>query len=147
MKLYDYFRSSAAYRVRIALNLKGLQAERAFIHLRKNAQREAEYLAVNPQGLVPALVVDDGTDVIRDLVSLDDRIRYVRQEVRQPVGRKRNVACQLARGEIIIHWDDDDWSAPWRLRYQVEQLCSAGADVSAKAQLIPQCMGDVRSNR
>ncbi len=53
MKLYDYFRSSAAYRVRIALNLKGLAPERAFVHLRRGAQRADDYLAVNPQGLVP----------------------------------------------------------------------------------------------
>ena len=56
MKLYGYFRSSAAYRVRIALNLKGLTPERAFVHLRKNAQRADDYLALNPQGLVPTLV-------------------------------------------------------------------------------------------
>ena len=71
VKLYDYFRSSAAYRVRIALNLKGLQAERAFIHLRKNAQREAEYLAVNPQGLVPALVADDGSVLTQSLAIIE----------------------------------------------------------------------------
>jgi maleylpyruvate isomerase len=71
VKLYDYFRSSAAYRVRIALNLKGLQAERAFIHLRKNAQREAEYLAVNPQGLVPALVADEGTVLTQSLAIIE----------------------------------------------------------------------------
>ncbi|MBC8023048.1 MAG: glutathione S-transferase N-terminal domain-containing protein, partial [Burkholderiales bacterium] len=55
MILYDYFRSSAAYRVRIALNLKGLSAERKFIHLRKGEQRSADYRAVNAQGLVPTL--------------------------------------------------------------------------------------------
>ncbi len=53
MKLYDYFRSSAAYRVRIALNLKGVAPERAFVHLRRGAQRADDYLALNPQGLVP----------------------------------------------------------------------------------------------
>jgi maleylpyruvate isomerase len=58
MILYDYFRSSAAYRLRIALNLKGLEAERRFIHLRKGEQRALEYRAVNPQGLVPTLVID-----------------------------------------------------------------------------------------
>src|SRR4029453_14116126 len=60
MKLFDYFRSSAAYRVRIALNLKGVAPERAFVHLRRGAHREDEYLALNPQGLVPSLVTDDG---------------------------------------------------------------------------------------
>ena len=58
MLLYDYFRSSAAYRVRIALNLKGLAAERRFVHLRKSEQRAPDYLEVNPQGLLPSLVVD-----------------------------------------------------------------------------------------
>src|ERR1700694_283279 len=56
MILYDYFRSSAAYRVRIALHLKGLSAERRFVHLRRGEQRAEAYLAVNPQGLVPTLI-------------------------------------------------------------------------------------------
>lgn len=60
MILYDYFRSSAAYRVRIALNLKGLSAERHFVHLRKGRTRTADYLAINPQALVPSLAVDQG---------------------------------------------------------------------------------------
>jgi maleylpyruvate isomerase len=58
MKLYDFFRSSAAFRVRIALNLKRLTAERLAIHLRRNDQSTPTYLAVNPQGLVPALEED-----------------------------------------------------------------------------------------
>ena len=58
MILYDYFRSSAAYRVRIALNLKGLAlAGRHAIHLRKAEQRAPQYLELNPHGLVPLLVV------------------------------------------------------------------------------------------
>jgi maleylpyruvate isomerase len=58
MKLYGYFRSSAAFRVRIALNLKQLDYAGAFIHLRRGDQAQPEFLAVNPQGLVPALETD-----------------------------------------------------------------------------------------
>jgi hypothetical protein len=65
MKLYDYFRSSAAYRVRIAINMKGLKPAREFVHLRKNVQRGDDYLALNPQGLVPALVADGGEVLTR----------------------------------------------------------------------------------
>ena len=71
MKLYGYFRSSAAYRVRIALNLKGLAPEGAFVHLRRNAQRADEYLALNPQGLVPALVTDDGAVLTQSLAIIE----------------------------------------------------------------------------
>ncbi len=55
MILYDYFRSSAAYRVRIALNLKGVDYERREVHLVKGQQRTPEHVARNPQGFVPAL--------------------------------------------------------------------------------------------
>lgn len=59
MKLYNYFRSSAAYRVRIALNLKGIEWEHVGVHLLKREQRSPEYLKLNPAGLVPALVDDE----------------------------------------------------------------------------------------
>ena len=71
MKLYDYFRSSAAFRVRIALNLKGLEADRESIHLRRKDHQSDAYLAVNPQGLVPALVDDDGTVVTQSLAIIE----------------------------------------------------------------------------
>ena len=80
MKLYDYFRSSAAYRVRIALALKGLAPEREFVHLRKGAQRDEGYLAVNPQGLVPALVTDGG-DVLTQSLAI---VEYLDETHRDP---------------------------------------------------------------
>jgi maleylacetoacetate isomerase len=56
--LYDYYRSSAAYRVRIALNLKGLDYESRAVNLLQGEQKEGDYRARNPQGLVPALEID-----------------------------------------------------------------------------------------
>jgi maleylacetoacetate isomerase len=56
--LYDYFRSSAAYRVRIALNLKGVDYDQRQVDLRAGDQRSDDYLALNPQGLVPMLEID-----------------------------------------------------------------------------------------
>ena len=59
MILHGYFRSSAAYRVRIALNLKGLEVEHRFVHLRRGEQRSEAYRGMNPQALVPTLEVAD----------------------------------------------------------------------------------------
>lgn len=71
MKLFDYWRSSAAFRMRIALALKGLPYEREFIHLRRKDQVSEAYLAVNPQGLVPALVDDDGTVLTQSMAMIE----------------------------------------------------------------------------
>ena len=70
MKLYTYFRSSAAFRVRIALNLKGLAYEPAFIHLAKGEHRKPEYAAVDPQALLPTLV-DDGHALTQSLAIIE----------------------------------------------------------------------------
>lgn len=61
MRLYHFSLSSASYRVRIALNLKGIDAEMISLRLRDGEQRDPAYAAVNPQCLVPTLVLDDGT--------------------------------------------------------------------------------------
>ena len=76
MKLYGYFRSSAAFRVRIALNLKKLDYETAAIHLRRNDQDKPNYRAVNPQALVPALE-HGGRTLIQSLAIIEylDEIR------------------------------------------------------------------------
>jgi maleylacetoacetate isomerase len=70
MKLYGFFRSSAAFRVRIALNLKGLAYEQAPIHLRRGEQGGPAYLALNPQGLVPTLE-DGGTLLTQSLAIIE----------------------------------------------------------------------------
>lgn len=71
MKLHGYFRSAAAYRVRIALNLKNLSVEHVHHHLRKGEQRAPAYLALNPQGLVPALELDDGAVLTQSLAIIE----------------------------------------------------------------------------
>ena len=73
MKLYTYFRSSAAYRVRIALNLKGLSSEMIPVHLQKQGglNRKPEYRAVNPQMRLPALVLDSGDVLIQSLAIIE----------------------------------------------------------------------------
>ena len=74
------------------------------------------------------IIVDDGSDSVQDLIPADERIRYVRLPARSSIGAKHNLACELARGDVIVHWDDDDWSAPWRITYQVEALLRKPSD-------------------
>jgi maleylacetoacetate isomerase len=70
IKLYSYFRSSAAYRVRIALNLKSLPYEYLPVHLVKGEQRDEPYRALNPQALVP-LLVDDGESITQSMAIIE----------------------------------------------------------------------------
>lgn len=103
MKLYGYFRSSAAFRLRIALNLKRLDYDNAFIHLRRGDQRAPGFLGINPQGLVPALEVD-GRTLIQSLPIieyLDETHPEPPLVPREPAGRARVrglaaiVACDI----------------------------------------------------
>ena len=99
MKLHGYFRSSAAYRVRIALNLKGLGAEHLPHHLRKGEQRAPGYLALNPQGLVPTLETDDGAVLTQSLAIiewLDETHRQPPLLPKDPLARARVRAFALA---------------------------------------------------
>jgi len=80
MKLYSYFRSSASYRVRIALALKGLEYDFHGIHLRRAEQNKPDFLAINPQGLVPALVDSDGAVFTQSLAIIE----YLEELVPEP---------------------------------------------------------------
>jgi maleylacetoacetate isomerase len=71
MKHYGYFRSSAAFRLRIALNLKGINAEHVLVDFSKGEQGGVGYRDVNPQGRVPALALDDGTVLIQSLAIIE----------------------------------------------------------------------------
>jgi len=78
MKLFGYYRSSAAYRVRIALNLKGMQVDHRFVHLRKGEQSSPEYGALNPQGLVPLVI--DGPNVLTQSLAIIEYLEEIQPE-------------------------------------------------------------------
>jgi maleylacetoacetate isomerase/maleylpyruvate isomerase len=79
VRLYTYFRSSAAFRVRVALNLKGLDYQPTFVHLAKGEHRKPEYAAVNPQALVPAL--DEGGRLLTQSLAI---LEYLEETHPQP---------------------------------------------------------------
>ncbi len=82
------------------------------------------------------IILDDGQDSIRDLVPESDMIRYYRLEERVNLGAKLNIACQYAKGDVIAHWDDDDWYAERRLQYQVDQLLTGKVEVCGINRLL-----------
>ena len=81
MKLYGFWRSLATYRVRVALALKGLKAEEISIDLLKGKQMSEDYLAVNPQGVVPALIIDEGDPPLFQSLAI---IEYLNETQPQP---------------------------------------------------------------
>ena len=98
MKLYTYFRSSAAYRVRIALNLKGLAYESAPVDLRPAEHRQPDYLARNPQGLIPA--IQEGAAVISQSLAIIEYLEEMHPQPpllpRSPLDRARVRSMALA---------------------------------------------------
>ena len=89
------------------------------------------------------IILDDGVVKITDLVALrkhpsepPSRIRYIKSTPFKSLGEKRNACCMVARGEIICHFDDDDWSAEDRVEDQVKRLLATGAPVTGYSRLL-----------
>jgi maleylpyruvate isomerase len=170
MKLYGYFRSSAAYRVRIALALKGIEVEHVAVHLVKEGgqQSKAPYLARNPQGLVPALELDDGT-ILTQSLAIIDYLESVAPEPRlvpqDPVMAAKvraaalTVACDIhplnnlrvlnyLKGPMARPQEEvDQWYRHWVLKggleavealIERERFCFGDAPSLADVCLIPQ---------
>jgi len=81
------------------------------------------------------VIIDDGADRIRDLIPPDPRIIYVEMADRVSTGRKRNLCCEAAGGEIICHFDDDDWCDSRRIEKQVELLRESGQPVTGYSNI------------
>lgn len=81
------------------------------------------------------IILDSGRMPVEDLVPDIDNIKYQRIAPGTVLGKKRNLACEMAAGEIICHWDDDDWHAPNRISRQVSALQNSGADICGNARL------------
>jgi hypothetical protein len=100
------------------------------------AARAAAYFLRQDYANAELIVLDDGTASVDEALPRDDRIRHIRLDGRHSIGAKRNLGCELAHGDLVAHWDDDDWSAEWRLSYQVAGLERAGADVVGLSRLL-----------
>ena len=159
LKLYDYPRSSAATRVRIALALKGLEYERAEVHLLRDGgeQHQAAYRSVNPQGLVPALDVD-GTILTQSLAIiayLDERYPAPPLLPADPLGRAqvRALALTIAadvhplqnlRSGVYLRkslGQDDAAVLAWN-RHWIEDGLAAFQALLARGPGGPYCHGD-----
>ena len=76
-------------------------------------------------GPIEILVADDGTDPIHDLIKNDSAFRYIRFNEKKPLGYKRNILASEAKGEILIHFDDDDYYPHSRVSHAVESLMAS----------------------
>ncbi len=75
------------------------------------------------------LIVDDGVDSIKDLVPDHPQIRYINFSKTMTLGEKRNFCVKESRGDLIMHWDDDDWMAPHRISYQLKELLAQEKEI------------------
>jgi maleylacetoacetate isomerase len=119
MKLYGFWRSLASYRVRVALAIKGMQAEEVSVDLLKGKQNEGDYLAVNPQGVVPALVLDEGGPPLFQSLAILEYLEEVRPQPallpKDPRGRAR------VRGLALIAAADGHPLVTPRIRTYLEK--------------------------
>ena len=77
------------------------------------------------------IILDDGNRKIKDFIPSHPNIHYFELEKRMKVGEKRNIAIKNSHGQFIMHWDDDDWYASNRIRYQLQALLEEKADICA----------------
>ena len=80
--------------------------------------------------------MDDGNDNVHDLIPENEEIKYINLDEPQTIGNKRNIAIGASKGEVIIHWDDDDWFASNRLLLQVHYLTKDEHEINGLSKII-----------
>lgn len=88
-----------------------------------------------PEDQRELIVLDDGRDPVRDLLQGEPGVTYERLDIRQPIGTKRNLLCEMAKGDVIVHIDDDDYHPPGRIQQAIDTLEDTGADVVGTSRL------------
>ena len=159
MKFFSFWRSLASFRVRIALNLKGLPAETVFVDIDADAHRDDAYRTVNPQMALPALVLDDGTALFQSLAILeylDETHPAPPLLPPDPRGRARvralalMVACEghpLLVPRVRRYLDHElnlreSQQAAWRRHWTVETLAAQEAHLAGDRATGRFCHGD-----
>ncbi|MEW5707342.1 MAG: maleylacetoacetate isomerase [Pseudomonadota bacterium] len=158
LQLYTYHRSSAAYRVRIALHLKGIEYQPRFVHLVRGEQHHPEHRALNPQGFVPVLV--DGERVLTQSLAI---MEYLEERHPQPPllpadpwGRARvralaqAIACDihpLNNRRVLVYLEaslglGEEARRRWVCHWIAEGLSALEALLSKDAATGPYCHGD-----
>jgi len=94
------------------------------------ALQAVEYFRRQDQPGAELIIVDDGVLGLSDLLPDDSRITYRHLRNRLSIGAKRNLACDLARADLLAQWDDDDWYSPRRLARQLQPILDDHADVT-----------------
>lgn len=97
-----------------------------------------------PADRLELIVLDDGPRRVADLIPDDPRIRYVASDMREALGTKRNRCAELARGEIIVHMDDDDYYPDDRVEAAVRTLQESGKPMAGKSEVVALDMGTGR---
>lgn len=158
LTLYAYWRTSAGYRVRVALALKGLSAEERNVDIDAGENRSPEFLKINPMGAVPALVADDRAPITQSLAILD----YLEEIAPEPPllpadhwgrARVRSIAAMLAadthplitprvrRYLTEAGFDADQWRA-WQVHWFTTGLQAVEKRLASEAETGVFCHGD-----
>ncbi|WP_323781827.1 maleylacetoacetate isomerase [Thalassovita sp.] len=159
MQFLGYFRSSSAYRCRIAFNLKGLEYDFQSVHLKSGQQKAPAYAAVNPQMLVPALITDDGQELYQSLAIIEwldetyaetpllpadkelrAQVRAFSQVIACEIHPLQNLrVLQYLRGELGL---DEDAVSKWLSRWLGDGLLACEEILNKRGGDSRFCFGD-----